>query len=139
MITTYNYLENEKKNRNRKIFKIMLPPENCGLLMRKCCSEDISRINVKIRKQTTAENGNIAAVVIDNEPTVRIVFYNRLENNQIVLLDPNKYDFKKPYGYCYNPDKKGDEHVILTAAEAATRLKILGVVVESTVFMKNSV
>lgn len=135
MITTYNYVENE--NKDSKSFKIPLPPESCGVLLT-CAHKpaDIGKLSVIISKQDTAEDGDLAAVVIDNEQTARIVLYNRLEDNQIVLLDPNKFESKYPFGYHYNPDKQGDDHIILTAAEAATCLKILGVVDKIAVYTK---
>lgn len=127
MITTYKPTENADAAKS-ETFKITLPPDSCELLYGFATQYGRNGLTVEIRKQTTAENGDLTAILIDNEPTVRIVFYYKGEDNQVTLLDPNKYELKPPYSFHYNPDKEGDDHITLTEADAATRLKIVGVV-----------
>lgn len=134
MITTYDPTTIQNSKRGRKCFDIKLPPETCGILSQPVKPSEIRTITVKCRKRTTSKDGSLTAVMLDNEPTARLVKYNELDNGLIVLSDPQKYEYSNPCRY--NPDKKGNDPIKLTAAEAATRLKVLGVVYKIAVYMK---
>lgn len=135
MITTYEVEELETAvDYENNSFGIIVPAENCAIFGRGWQPEEIEEITVIFRKydaitMSPIESNKFIAVTIDDELQARIVYYRNNEYGEVIITDPVSYVY---------PYDRGDSPIVMSVAEAAKRLNILGVAEKYYVTLKGA-